>query len=107
MNGNRVPGVHDHDIEPRQPGIFVKRDVREAEPLETGTTGPYWLLSSVLPIMKLTATGLSMNGSRKITRKNLRPRTCWFEQKRQPVGDDVLDQDGGRRRYAMLRMASQ
>src|SRR5215216_4716601 len=31
---NGVPSVHNHDIQSRQPWIFVKRDVLEAEPLE-------------------------------------------------------------------------
>ena len=62
-----------------------------------GNNRPGWLLRSVVPIMKLTATGLIMNGRRKTTRKNLRPSNLLIQEKRQSEGDHVLSQDSRRR----------
>jgi hypothetical protein len=39
---------------------------------------------SDLPIIQLTATGLSMNGSRNATRKNFRARISAFSSKASP-----------------------
>ena len=47
-----------------------------------------------LPIIQLTATGLSMKGSRKATRKNLRARISALSSKRQAEGDRVLHEHG-------------
>ena len=47
-----------------------------------------------LPIIQLTATGLSMKGSRKTTRKNLRRPDLGVQQQREAEGDRVLHQHG-------------
>ena len=57
-------------------------------------SGPKRFSMIDLPIIQLTATGLSMNGSRKATRKNLRAADVGVEQQREAEGDRVLDDDG-------------
>ena len=47
-----------------------------------------------LPIIQLTATGLSMNGSRKATRKNLRARMSALSSSARPKAMRVLHEHG-------------
>ena len=57
-------------------------------------TGPKRFSMIDLPIIQLTATGLSMKGSRNATRKNLRARMSALSSKREAEGDRVLHEDG-------------
>ena len=49
---------------------------------------------SDLPIIQLTATGLSMKGRRKATRKNLRARMSALSSSARPKAIDILDNHG-------------
>ena len=82
--------------------IDAERARSRASAKKAGLSQPRWRASVAagpkrysiidLPIIQLTATGLSMNGSRKTTRKNLRAADLGVEQQRQAEGDRVLDE---------------
>ena len=73
--------------------MMLKRAI-QGEVKKAGLSQPRWRASvaagpkrysmSDLPIIQLTATGLSMNGSRKATRKNLRARISAFSSSARP-----------------------
>ena len=81
--------------EPRDPGRSAKK---------AGLSQPRWRASVAagpkrysiidLPIIQLTATGLSMNGSRKTTRKNLRARISALSSSARPKAIAYCDQHG-------------
>ena len=65
-------------------GMLKKAGLLPAEMRASVATGPKRYSISDLPIIQDTATGDSINGSRKTTRKNLRARICALSSSARP-----------------------
>src|SRR6266403_4800129 len=96
--GHRLqPGEqHDHDkgIETQASIASMLKRAIQGDAKNAGSSHPRWRASvaagpkrysmSDLPIIQLTATGLSISGSRKTTRKNFRARISAFSSRASP-----------------------
>ena len=71
-------------LRPGNPRRGEEGGVVPAEMRASVAAGPKRNSMSDLPIIQLTATGLSMKGSRKATRKNLRARMSAFSSSASP-----------------------
>ena len=65
-------------------GVAKKAGLSQPSQRASAAAGPKRYSRIDLPIIQLTATGLSMKGSRKTTRKNLRPRMSALSSRASP-----------------------